>query len=117
MRFYGATLRPGRVAPDLSEQIRARHHAPSVTHQCREQIELLGTKWDLGGAASDDARAEIDREIADVRFRPRRCCPAGRTLEQRAYTRENLEQAARLYDVVVGAEPEPTQLLLLRPER
>src|SRR5215204_3159653 len=88
-----------------------------MPHERREQIELLGAKWDLGVAASNDARAEIDRQIADARFRLRCAGPRGRTLEQGAHTRKDLEEAARLDHVVIGTEPEAAKLFFLGRER
>ena len=112
MRLDRATPRPGGVPPHLAQQLGSRDDPAAMPNERGEEVELLGPKGQRLRAAAHDARCEVDVELAEPQRRARFGC-ARAPLEQRLDAREEFAQPARLHDVVVGAEVEAAQLLLL----
>src|SRR5262249_57639521 len=98
------------VAPHLIENLLARDDLTGVREQIAQQIELAGGEIDAVAAPMRLVRAEIDLDVADAAgLEARR--PAAGAAQHGAHAREELRDAERLGDVVVGAELEAEHFL------
>ena len=91
--------------------------AASTTGERDQQVKLHGTEVDVATRDPHRPAAHVDGQIRDlvsnlVRITPRRAP------QERLDSREELEDANRLHDVVVGTEPEALHLVyFLKPRK
>src|SRR2546426_8100876 len=93
------------VAPDLIEDLFSGDDLAGVADQIPEQIELARREVDALSGAVRLVGAEVDLDVADAAGLDAGRPPA-RAPQDGAYPREQLGDAERLGDVVVGAELE-----------
>src|ERR1041385_7643006 len=107
----------GRVVPPhLLHQLLAAQHRAVGLEQCPEQIELLRTEPHRRSSTAHLADRGVDLDLPEPGRRARRAGGTGPP-EQRLDAGQELEHPERLGDVVVGAEPESADLVLLLPPR
>src|SRR5262249_1193168 len=99
------------------QEVRAGQNSPAMPDERCQQVELLRPERYLLRPASDDPRAEVDGEISDADLRPWIRRGATRAPEQCLDSSQDLEQPTWLDDVIIRAEAEAAQLLLLGAER
>src|ERR1051325_577366 len=104
------------VPPDLLHELLAAQHRAVRLEQRPEQIELLRTEPDRRSTAPDLADRGVDLDLSEPRRRARRTGRSGPP-QLGLDAGQQLEDAERLGDVVVGAEAEPADLVLLLPSR
>ena len=101
-------------APQQLEQLVAPEHLPRVLGEDPQQLELARGQAHAALAERDLVRRQVDRQPAEAQHARRAAvaarCPA-RAAQHRLDARDDLGRRRRLDDVVVGAEPEPAQLV------
>ncbi len=106
---------PVRV-PHLVEDLLPVDNRTRILGEQREQVELLRAQRNLDATHVHPARPAVDLERAEL-LRPGRRL-GHRAPADRAYAGQQLAEAERLHDVVVGSELEADHALrLLRPRR
>jgi hypothetical protein len=90
-----------RRLPDLLQDLRARHDRTRFPREQREQVELLWCQVELAPVYTRPTPAHVQLERADERASKRG--PFVRSPCHRPDARQELPEAERLDDVVVGA--------------
>ena len=98
------------IAPDVVEQLRPRHHAPSVEHQVAQQPVLGHGQLDRHTAAGDLAQILVELQIGEPqRLRPRR--DRARAAQDHPQPCHQFLQAERLGHVVLATDRQPADLV------
>src|SRR5690606_32382157 len=85
-----------------------------VAGEVEQELELEVGEVDLDAGPGDRAGGEVDLDVAEAHGRAvRRIGGAAAAAQDRADPRHQLGQGERLGDVVVGAEPERGDLVVL----
>ena len=100
-------------SPDLDEKFLAGKDAPRLHRQCREETEFLRTKVEVDGIGPGDPaiRFDLDRTAVENgrRTNGRNCPPAN----SGAHPRQEFPKRERLHNIVIGAEFETVDFVLL----
>src|SRR5437870_3470703 len=112
VRVHRAAEHGGAVTPYLAQQLHPRRHRAASFDQGVQQVELLGCEAHRRAAPQHGARRGDDLDVAELLGRPGAVATrrSGAT-QQRLHARKQLQDAERLGDVVIGAEPEPADLV------
>src|SRR5207248_6695394 len=89
----------------------ARERLAARVDQAHQDVELGRRHLDDGGVSADLARRDVDDDVAELERVRRRRLVAVTTAKRGADAREELREAERLRDVVLGAELEPRDLV------
>ena len=101
-----------RRPPDLAQQHAMGEHPASVGHQHAEQLEFDRRQVHLTAALADDAGHRVEDDIADAGDALAACRQAAVAPHVGAYPGQELGDAKRFLDVVVGAGIEGAHLVL-----
>ena len=103
MRVERSRAARGPEAPDVAEQLLLAVDALGILGERDQQVELLRGELDDGAADADEARGQVDLEVAHGEARVTR---AGGAPEDGAHARDQLLVDERPDHVVVGTSRE-----------
>src|SRR5258705_4983963 len=102
--IYTAIVDNNLVAPDAVEDLIAGQCSPGTTDEELQQPKFFASKGDLLTVAEEFVRGEIEFALAELKYiRSRRLLPA----EERRRASQQLPNAERLCDVIVGPQLKP----------
>src|SRR5919108_3955196 len=94
----------GAVAPDVFENVAARHGDAAMFHEVSQELELAGGERNLFAVAEDTSAGKIDGEPSDPLNRLWRVRISSGASQQRLHASEQLHRVEGLGDIIVGPD-------------